>query len=117
MVLFIFVVMMLNLGKAGVKQEQKWLSPSMWIAPSIFALILLVEFIYLLSIGTPEAIAPKEIEPWELGRSLFSTYLIAVELTALLLMAGIVGSYHLGRKKKKAVHRYIKEEMSHGSTS
>ena len=117
MVLFIFVVMMLNMGQESVKQERKWMSPRMWIAPTIFALILLVEIIYLLNIGTPEAIQPREIEPRELGGKLFTSYLIAVELTALLLMAGIVGAYHLGRKKKKAVHRYIKEEMSHGSTS
>jgi NADH-quinone oxidoreductase subunit J len=51
---------------------------------------------------TPVAISPKQV-----GVSLFSTYLIAVEISAVLLMAGIVGAYHLGRQKKKVIHRFL----------
>lgn len=116
-VLFIFAVMMLNLGSDHAKTERKWLSPAAWVMPSIFALVLLGELIYLLSDGTPQALQPQKINPSEVGRALYQPYLLAVELTAILLMAGIVGSYHLGRKKKKAVHRYIKEEATDGSTS
>lgn len=116
MVLFIFVVMMLNLGKDSVQYERKLLSPSMWIVPGIFALILFAELVSLLSTGSPEAMHPKEIDPRDLGAVLYGPYLLAVELGAMLLLAGIVGAYHLGRKRKQAVHRYIKEEMSHGST-
>ena len=46
MVLFVFVVMMLNLGKTAVEQERQWLHPSMWGGPTILLLILLVEVIY-----------------------------------------------------------------------
>src|ERR1041385_8291017 len=35
MVLFIFVVMMLNLGKAAAVKEREWLSPGMWMGPAI----------------------------------------------------------------------------------
>lgn len=35
MVLFVFVVMMLNLGRAVVDQERKWLSPSVWMGPGL----------------------------------------------------------------------------------
>lgn len=31
MVLFVFVVMMLNLGPAVVEQERKWLTPGIWV--------------------------------------------------------------------------------------
>ena len=41
MVLFIFVVMMLNLGRRAADQERAWLRPAMWIGPSILAAILL----------------------------------------------------------------------------
>src|SRR5689334_2390791 len=37
MVLFVFVVMLLNQGPLTVKQERNWLSPGMWIGPSILA--------------------------------------------------------------------------------
>jgi hypothetical protein len=35
---------------------------------------------------------------------------IAVELTGFLLMAGIVGAAHIGKHKKKNLHRYLTEE-------
>lgn len=117
MVLFIFAVMMLNLGQEHVKTERKWMSIGSWILPSILALVLLGELVYLLSIDAPEALKPQKINPNAIGEALFQQYLLAVELTAILLMAGIVGAYHIGRKKKKAVHRYIKEEATDGSTS
>src|SRR5512135_80096 len=47
MVLFIFVVMMLNIGMEE-KTEKKWLTPGMWIIPSLLAALLLVIFIYAL---------------------------------------------------------------------
>ncbi len=116
MVLFIFVVMMLNLGQDQVRTERKWLTPKSWVMPSLFALILLVELLYILSAGTPEGLDPAKINPKAIGKALYGPYLIGVELTAILLMAGIVGAYHIGRKKKQAVHRYMKEEVTDGST-
>ena len=44
------------------------------------------------------------------GFSLYTTYVIGVELSGILLMAGIVGAYHLGRQKKKIVHRFLEME-------
>ena len=43
MVLFIFVVMMLNLGKDTAEQEKQWLQPKVWIGPSLLAVVLLSE--------------------------------------------------------------------------
>src|SRR5512136_2711499 len=39
-VLFIFVVMMLNMGMEE-EVEKKWLTPGMWIVPVILAIVLL----------------------------------------------------------------------------
>src|SRR6187397_1346008 len=47
-VLLIFVVMMLNLGKDTAQQEKQWLQPKVWIGPSILALVLLTEMITIL---------------------------------------------------------------------
>src|SRR5574338_771379 len=38
MVLFIFVVMLLNQGPLTVEQERRWLSPGIWKGPSLLAL-------------------------------------------------------------------------------
>jgi NADH-quinone oxidoreductase subunit J len=38
------------------------------------------------------------VGPHALGMSLFGTYLLTVELASFLLLAGLVGAYHLGRR-------------------
>jgi NADH-quinone oxidoreductase subunit J len=54
-------------------------------------------------------IAPEReaIQPKQVGISLFTTYLLAVEIAAILLMAGVIGAYHLGSQKKKVKHRFL----------
>src|SRR5580698_4145407 len=51
MVLFVFVVMLLNLGKATVDQERRWLRPRTWIGPGLLSLALLVELARVLVRG------------------------------------------------------------------
>ncbi|MDP1620955.1 MAG: NADH-quinone oxidoreductase subunit J [Bacteroidales bacterium] len=109
MVLFIFVIMMLNVGMESEK-ESRWLKPGMWILPSLLALILLVNFVFMLNKMSHQNIPGRIIEPKEVGISLFSTYVLGVEIAGMLLLAGIVGAYHLGKQKKKVLHRFLKQE-------
>ena len=109
MVLFIFVIMMLNVGMER-ELERKWLRPGMWIVPSVLALILLIDFIYLLNKMPVHTLQGRIIPPKDVGISLFSTYLLGVEIAGMLLLAGIVGAYHVGRQKKKTLHRFLKKE-------
>jgi NADH-quinone oxidoreductase subunit J len=110
MVLFIFVVMMLNLDKITSEQEKQWLKPNVWIGPSILSVLLLAEMIYLLLQTDHPVTDLHAIEPKQVALSLFGKYVIAVELTGFLLMAGIVGAAHIGKHKKKNLHRYLTEE-------
>jgi NADH:ubiquinone oxidoreductase subunit 6 (subunit J) len=41
MVLFVFVVMMLNLGAHEVDIEKQWLTPGIWVGPVVLAGILI----------------------------------------------------------------------------
>src|SRR5215217_7421447 len=50
-VLFIFVVMMLNLGSVTAVQEKQWLKPKVWAGPSVLTLVLLAELVILLLRG------------------------------------------------------------------
>ncbi|WP_119079693.1 NADH-quinone oxidoreductase subunit J [Chitinophaga alhagiae] len=108
MVLMIFFVMMLNLGQQSAGDERHWLTPRVWIGPALLCLFLLAELVYL--IMQPPAPPAGEIvmvDPKAVGKSLFGPYILAVELAGMLLMAGIVGAYHLGRQKKKITHRFL----------
>ncbi len=107
MVLFIFVVMMLNLEEESEKQEKNWLKPTTWIGPSFLVFILFVEYIIMLSNSGGSYFQFIKVVPQEVGKSLFTTYILGVEMAAMLLMAGIVGAYHLGKRKKKIYHRYL----------
>ena len=109
MVLFIFVIMMLNVGMER-ETVNRWLKPRMWIVPSILSFILLGDFIYMLNKMTYLDIPGRIIQPKQVGISLFSTYLLGVEIAGMLLLAGIVGAYHLGKQKKKVLHRFLKKE-------
>lgn len=109
MVLFIFVVMMLNVGNEK-ELEKHWQRPSMWIVPSILAFVLLAIFIYAVNTLPDPGINRDVIGPKQVGISLFTKYLIGVEISAVMLLAGIVGAYHLGRRKKNVLHRFLQPE-------
>jgi len=97
MVMFLFVVMMLNLGHTTQDQEKAWLSPSVWVGPSIMAIPLLVEVLYVINLQQEE-MALTVVGAKEVGAALFGPYVLAVELASMLLLAGLVGAYHLARK-------------------
>lgn len=97
MVLFVFVIMMLNLGEKGDQRERQWLRPSIWLGPGLLALILFAELLYMLnSVGGP--VSTKAVSAKEVGLTLFGPYVLAVEIASMLLLAGLVGSFHLGRR-------------------
>lgn len=98
MVLFVFVVMMLNLGGAAREMERQWLRPGVWIGPALFAVVLFGEFSYLFATRPPVAASVERVSAKQVGIALFGPYVIGVELVSLLLMGGLVGAYHLGRR-------------------
>lgn len=99
MVLFVFVVMMLNLGPKATEQELEWLQVESWWGPAILAGILIIELGFLLTRGGSLEVG-SPVEPVTVSTSLFGPYLIGVELASILLLAGLVGAYHLGRGKE-----------------
>jgi NADH-quinone oxidoreductase subunit J len=102
MVLFVFVIMMLNLGPQSIEQERRWLQAELWLGPTVLSLVLLGELIYLLAMsGESHPGMVTTITPKQVGISLYGPYLIGVELASLLLLAGLIGAYHLGRRLRK----------------
>jgi len=96
MVLFVFVVMMLNLGEDAISMEKAWLTPGIWIGPTILAGLLFFEVAYLLARGGGVHMGAGMVDPKQVGAVLFGPYVIGVELASMLLLAGLVGAYHLG---------------------
>ena len=103
MVLFVFVIMMLNLGPHAVAQESVWLRPQTWIGPTLLGLVLLGELVYVFLKHGTLLFAAEEVTPQQVGLALFGPYVVGVELASILLLAGLVGAYHLGRREAPAL--------------
>ncbi len=97
MVLFVFVIMMLNLGETGVEKERQRLNPAVWILPGLLSAVMLIEMLLIInsfdSHSTGALIGVKQV-----GLTLFGPYVLAVEIASMLLLAGLVGAYHVGRR-------------------
>lgn len=105
MVLFVFVVMMLNLGAEANEEEKMWLKPGVWIGPSILAIILLLALGSIVwQGGTGLVIEGELLTAKAVAVVLFGPWLMAVELGAMLLLAALVTASHVGRSMSGSDH-------------
>jgi NADH-quinone oxidoreductase subunit J len=102
MVLFVFVIMMLNMGPESAEQEKKSMGAgafTSWILPVILGGILIVELFFVVG-GKGGAAGTGIVGPKQTGAALFGPYLLGVELASMLLLSGLIGAYHLGWREK-----------------
>ena len=107
MVVFLFVIMLLNLGHASDITDirnQKWRLIAGYVGLAMLAEI----FVLTRSNSVPEltlardAAANAVIEHGAVGSvatSLFTTYLLPFEITSVLLLAAIVGAVMIGKQR------------------
>ena len=100
LVLFIFVIMMINLQEGIPPEKKKW----PLLLSGILAVFLLIELILairgtLSSLGTSGG--EKIGNPTDLGRLLFTEYLYPFEITSVLIIAALVGAIVLVKKREK----------------
>lgn len=99
MVLFVFVVMLLNLGPEAAEQEHAWLRPASWGGPAALATILIAELGYMI-LQPGQAIPPAQgISPLGVSVTLLGPYLLGVELASFLLLSGLVVAIHAARRE------------------
>ncbi len=101
MVLFIFVIMLLGAEKLGQSQTLAWQKP---LAITL-GVVLFLEVGYVLATqaglpGVTAALPEGFGSPYEIGKMLFTEYLLPFEVTSLLLLVAMIGAIVLTRKKK-----------------
>jgi NADH-quinone oxidoreductase subunit J len=101
MVLFVFVIMMLNIGEAATALEKTWLRPSTWLGPSILALLLAIELGSLAVTGGIARPAGSVVSARAVGIALVGPNMLAVEIASFHLLAGLIAAFHLGRSMMK----------------
>ncbi|OHB67312.1 MAG: NADH dehydrogenase [Planctomycetes bacterium RBG_13_62_9] len=97
-VLFVFVVMMLNVGPDSADRERASLRPRAWIGPALISVLLIVELAHSVLRHQTGTTAGAAVDAKQVGMALFGPYLLGVELASMLLLAGLLGAYHLGRE-------------------
>ena len=103
MVLFLFVIMLL--GAEAIPGRPSW---QKFVFPSVIAGILAIEAIYILvfrvkpegMVLAPDKMVNDTSTLVELGKTLFSSYLLPFEVTSILLLVAMVGAIVLTRKEK-----------------
>lgn len=103
MVLFVFVVMILNLGTQSTLEEESWLTSSAWAVPAGLAFIVGLTLFSLIGMKygsegmMPAFIGVEPVTAKMIGAKLFTEYLLLVEIAGFLLLAGLVAAYHLAK--------------------
>ncbi len=104
MVLFLFVIMLLNLNS-----EEKLLSRASlrYLVAFLLGVIILAQLLFAIGSFTDtlpeisgEALQVGSVEV--LGDALYGTYMLPVIITAILLTAAVVGGILLAQRKKKS---------------
>ena len=101
MVVFLFVVMLLNLGQPSDVTDM--VSGKTKLAAGIVGLLLLAEVFVLWKDGaTPPPARSEALEPGvinQVAAPLFREYLLAFEITSVLLLVAIVGAVVLAKRR------------------
>jgi len=117
MVLFMFVIMMLEVNQAKLKEGFLQYLP----VGGMIALILMIEFIAASGSGVfnTDAIAAvghfgKEVNNTvEIGKILYTQYLLGFEIAAIILLVALVGSIVLTlRTRKDAKYQNISKQVN-----
>lgn len=103
MVLFLFVIMLLNLGYGGAGWKEQPGTLKLFLGFAFgFALFGLVasQVVGPIHELNPMAVAPEGFgSPQALGRSLFTSYVWPFEVASVLLLLGIVGAILLAKRR------------------
>jgi len=101
MVLFIFVIWMINLRTGIPPESKRWTA----VLAAVIGLIILAQLGLaargLFGSGSP-ASSKTAAGPEEVGRLLFTKYLYPFEITSILILAALVGAIVLAKKRGRS---------------
>ena len=100
MVLFLFVIMLMNLNKETEPRKNRWLKMAGAVAGGCLLLVMVAALknadiknqqamVYAGSIGLIK----------NLGKELFSTYVVPFEISSILFLSAMVGAVVIGKKE------------------
>ena len=101
MVLFLFVIMLLNLNKDTEPHKNIWLKLSAAVAAGLMLVVLVGSLKNAEMVAATNAFNPNVGLIENLGKTLFAEFLLPFEVASLLLLGAMVGAVLLGKKSIK----------------
>jgi NADH-quinone oxidoreductase subunit J len=101
MVLFLFVIMLLNLNKETEPHKSAWLKTSAAIASGLLLVVLVGALKGAETIVPSNAFNPNIGLIEKLGKTLFNEFLLPFEVASILLLVAMVGAVMLGKRSIK----------------
>ncbi len=101
MVLFLFVIMLMNLNKETEPHKSIWLKVSATVASGLLLVVLVGSLKGASSIQPANTFNPAIGLIENLGTTLFRDFLLPFEVSSILLLAAMVGAVMLGKRSIK----------------
>ncbi|WWO99107.1 MAG: NADH-quinone oxidoreductase subunit J [Candidatus Dasytiphilus stammeri] len=96
LVLFVLVVIMLNLNQLQSNKRYGFQASLLWLAPCILLSSLLL---YSIHYSIPiNYVSGYIVNAKDVGRLLFGSYMLVMELASMLLLAAMIVAFHIGHK-------------------
>ena len=101
MVLFIFVIMLLNAGAEQRTGKASWTAPILGV-PAMLIFVAFAAWFFQRGFSNAGTVKFGDFtggSAMEIGKALFTTYLLPFEVTSVLILIAIVGAIVLARKE------------------
>ena len=104
MVLFLFVIMLLNAGRETRPMRQSLIAPLLGL-PLLIVLLGGIAFLIQKTVPIEQQVKFGTLTPakgsnaYDVGKALFTTYLLPFEVTSVLVLIAILGAVVLARKE------------------
>jgi len=100
MVLFLFVIMLMNLNKETEPQKSRWLKIGGAVAGGCLLLVLVAALKDSDAKGKSALLNSGDIGLIKiLGKELFSTYVVPFEISSVLFLSAMIGAVVIGKKE------------------
>jgi NADH-quinone oxidoreductase subunit J len=99
MVLFLFVIMLMNLNKETEPQKNRWLKIAGAIAGGCLLLVLIAAFKDVDEKQKALIIEGNIGLIKNLGKELFTTYVVPFEISSVLFLSAMIGAVVIGKKE------------------
>lgn len=101
MVLFLYVIMMLNLNAEVEPHKSVWLKSAATVAGGTLMVVLVGALRTSASVGSPLPADANIGLIKTLGKTLYKDFMLPFEISSILFLAAMVGAVMLGKKETK----------------